>query len=67
MRVVARQANQLAVGDVIVDAAGDRHTVTEVVVHGLAGAWLSFATDSGLRIDKSQDEAKLDTYNVLAD
>ena len=67
MRVVARQANQLAVGDLIVDPAGGRHTVTEVVVHGLAGAWLSFATDSGLRIDKSQAGAKLDTYDVLAD
>ncbi|WP_236737423.1 hypothetical protein [Mycolicibacterium llatzerense] len=43
-----------------------RHTVTDVTVHGLAGAWLTITTDTGLQIDKSQAAAKLDTYTVFA-
>jgi hypothetical protein len=62
---VTKQANQLSVGDVIVGPKNSRHVVTEIVHHGLAAAWLSIHTDTGLKLDKSQDEAKLDTYDVL--
>ncbi|WP_346417907.1 hypothetical protein [Mycolicibacterium conceptionense] len=63
---VTKQANQLNVGDVIIDPSNSRHVVTDIVHHGLAGAWLSIHTDTGLKLDKSQDESKLDTYDVLA-
>nr|WP_155921781.1 hypothetical protein [Mycolicibacterium sp. CBMA 213] len=67
VKTVVRQANQLAAGDVIIAPDQSRHVVTDITVHGLAGAWLTITTDTGLRIDKSQDGAKLDTYTVLAD
>ena len=60
-----RQANQLQAGDVIVAPDGSHHTVTEIEHHGLAAAWLTIVTDTGLRLDKSQDYAKLDTYDCL--
>lgn len=66
MKTVTKQANQLVVNDVIVAPDGGRHIVNNIVVHGLASAWLTFTTDSGLKIDKSQDDAKLDTYEVEA-
>ncbi|AOS94741.1 MULTISPECIES: hypothetical protein [Mycobacterium avium complex (MAC)] len=65
MKTVVRQANQLAVGDVIIAPDQSRHTVTKIDIHGLAGAWLTVHTDTGLHIDKTQDDAKLDTYDVL--
>lgn len=60
-----KQANQLVVGDVIIAPDDSQHVVTEVAVHGLAGAWLTIHTDTGLKLDKSQDEARLDGYDVL--
>ena len=65
MKTVVRQANQISVGDVIIAPDQSRHTVTRIDIHGLAGAWLTLHTDTGLRIDKTQDDAKLDTYDVL--
>ena len=65
METVVRQANQLTVGDVIVAPDNTRHTVIHIDVHGLAAAWLTIHTDTGLAIDKSQVDAKLDTYDVL--
>jgi hypothetical protein len=35
--------------------------------HGLAGAWLIICTSTGLMLTKTQDEAKLDTYDILCD
>lgn len=67
MKTTARQANQLAKGDVIVDPSGGRHEVTTVSVHGLSAAWLTFTTDTGLSIDKTQVEAQLDVYDVVVD
>jgi hypothetical protein len=67
MKTVTRQANQLSAGDVIVDPDGNRHEVTAVTVHGLSGAWLTFTTDTGLSIDKTQDAARLDTYDVIVE
>jgi hypothetical protein len=67
MKTVTRQANQLSAGDVIVDPDGNRHEVTAITVHGLSAAWLTFTTDTGLTIDKTQDAARLDTYDVIVE
>ena len=65
--MICRQANQLRPGDVILAPDSSRHTVTAIEWHGLAGAWLTIVTDSGLRLNKTQDESKLDTYDVLTE
>ena len=63
--MITRQANQLTAGDIIVAPDGSRHTVTRIDHHGLAAAWLTIHTDTGLVLDKSQDAARLDTYDVV--
>ena len=67
MKTIIRQANQLSTGDVIVDPAGSRHEVVSITIHGLSAAWLTFTTDTGLTIDKTQDAARLDTYEVIVE
>ncbi|MCV7256788.1 hypothetical protein H7J86_31890 [Mycobacterium hackensackense] len=67
MKTVPRQAIQLSAGDVIVDPDGNRHEVTAITIHGLSAAWLTFTTDTGLTIDKTQDSARLDTYDVITE
>jgi hypothetical protein len=66
-KTVVKQANQLDRNDVIIAADSSRHVVADVTVHGLAAAWLTIKTDTGLSIDKTQDAAKLDTYDVLVE
>ncbi|GAB4972197.1 MULTISPECIES: hypothetical protein [Mycobacterium] len=66
MKTIVRQANQLSVGDVIVAPDRTLHTVTHIDIHGLGAAWLTIHTDTGLSLDKTQEDAKLDTYDVLA-
>lgn len=61
-----KQANQLVAGDIIIAPDKTQHVVTEVVVHGLGAAWLTIHTDTGLKLDKSQEAAKLDVYDVLS-
>lgn len=65
-KTTPKQANQLVAGDVIIAPDNSQHVVTEVVVHGLGAAWLTIHTDTGLKLDKTQDAAKLDTYDVLS-
>ena len=62
--MITKRANQLHLGDTIVAPDGSRHTVTAIDWHGLAGAWLSIHTDTGLRLDKDQNTASLHTYDV---
>jgi hypothetical protein len=60
-----KQANQLQVGDTITAPDNTQHRVTNIEHHGLAGAWMTIYTRTGLAITKTQDEAKLDTYDIL--
>lgn len=63
--MMERTAIQLSVGDVIVAPDGTQHTVTDIQRHELEGAWLTIITDTGMKLDKSRNQAKLDTYNVI--
>jgi hypothetical protein len=60
-----KQANQLQINDIIAAPDSSQHRVTAIEHHGLAGAWLTIHTNTGLALTKTQDEAKLDTYNVV--
>ena len=64
--MISKQANQLRVGDIIVAPDTSRHTVTRIDHHGLAGAWLTIHTDTGLALNKTPDAARLDSYDVVA-
>lgn len=65
MNTVEKMAHWLQVGDVIVAPDRSQHTVTEIQHHGLAALHMSIRTDTGLLLNKSVDEAKLDWYDVL--
>lgn len=60
-----RTAHQLTPGDVIVAPDGVRHTVAEILHPELERVWLTIVTDTGLVINKSRNDAKLDDYNVI--
>jgi hypothetical protein len=64
---ITKQVNQLKVGDIIVSPGGEWHRVVPIDHHGLAGAWLTIHTSTGLALHKSQIEARLHTYEVLRD
>jgi hypothetical protein len=62
---ITKQTNQLKAGDIIVSPGGEWHRVVPIDHHGLAGAWLTIHTSTGLAQHKSQVEARLHTYDVL--
>lgn len=65
MKTTTKIAHWLQTGDVIVAPDQSLHTVTEIQHHGLHAVWLTIITDTNLKLQKSLDQAKLDSYDVL--
>ena len=65
MRTVNKLAHWLETGDVIVAPDRSLHTVTEIQHHGLHAVWMTISTDTGLKLQKSLDQAHLDSYDVV--